>query len=143
MHNLCTPRAAHTRALRQSSEMSSGAERDRNRTFHEAAAELALLSRDIRASLCSQELSENSQRHLETVLKRIERAAELLRATGRCRERIDFENPAQELSNCSKTRCERAAAAIVNGHLFCGEHASEALRDRAQPAANFLARRHI
>lgn len=123
--------------------MDSGAERDRNRTFHKAAAELTLLTQDIEASLRSLQLSEASRSRLQVALQKIEQAADLLRATSTCRGRIDVENPARELPNCSRVRCERAAGAIVNGDLFCGEHASEALRDRAQPTANFLTRRNI
>lgn len=35
------------------------------------------------------------------------------------------------LPPCSVDRCKRAAGAIINGELLCGEHAVEVMQNRA------------
>ena len=141
VHIPCTPKAAQPREIRQSSEMSSGTPNERNRIFHEAATELTIICQDIQASFRTRQLSENSQRLLQVAVQKIEEAARLLDSSGGCAKPIDLENPCRKLPICSRSGCEQAAGAIVNGQLYCGEHASEALLAEGLPAAKALARR--
>lgn len=100
----------------------------------EAVTELKLILADCRKHIAEKSRGSEAGDQLRDAARKIEAAIELLQAdepvTEIARAAPDIENPSRELPTCSASGCSNAAGAVVDGALFCGLHASQALLRR-------------
>jgi hypothetical protein len=100
----------------------------------EAVTELKLILAHCREHIAASSGGSEAAEQLSDAARKIEAAIELLQADAPATEMAtaapDIENPSRELPTCSASGCSNAAGAVIDGDLFCGLHASQALLRR-------------